>query len=158
MTASLILVCLFLQHEWSFPLQCCFSIEFGGALTVSAVLVFDSVSLGTLITTSAVGAIYNISEGSHTCSDRRLLQHLLMMRYKNSFHMHLNSNDDKLPLPQGMLGLAFRQLSTLNVPTLFDSFVDAKLVRNVFSMCFSKQSGGVVSLFVCVCVWISIAW
>lgn len=116
----------------SFEQQLCsFQVEYGGALTLYANAVKDSVSLGgaTLKGSALFGATYNVSQPGN-----RRRRPIIRKR-----------QNIPAAYPEGMWGLAFSSINALGAPTLLDTLTQHNHMPNVFALCV-QPIGGVMNI------------
>lgn len=110
---------------------CSYSVTYGGALTLYANAVHDTVSLGGILRGSNVlfGATYNVSQGGG--GTKRRVPSRLSRGKRQSMQDY----------PEGIWGLAFPNINALGTLPLLDSLVVANKWTNLFALCVQPIGG-----------------
>eukprot|EP01091_Cochliopodium_minus_P006248 TRINITY_DN1612_c0_g1_i2.p1 TRINITY_DN1612_c0_g1~~TRINITY_DN1612_c0_g1_i2.p1 ORF type:complete len:333 (+),score=54.15 TRINITY_DN1612_c0_g1_i2:177-1175(+) len=120
--------------------RCGYNVSYGGGMTLDAYAYKDEISFSSqssiLSSVAYFGGIYNVINGDRK-QGKFFKKHIQNQKYLRDL------NDD---YPEGIMGFAYSDLSTLGVKTAFDSIVAQNNdVQNIFSICL-RDVGGVLSL------------
>lgn len=131
--------------------SCASSVDYGGSINESFVLVRDHVSVGdgSLSATTVFGGVFdiNMTNSLSSSSDRKLSQQQRRRRGSNDHHHRLPPKGptvaDDMFYPEGMWGLGFPALVSAGYPPLFDALVGASSngLEDMFSIEIGPTGG-----------------